>query len=375
MRIALLSSGLGHIKRGVEGWTENLAVSLNARNIDVTVYCGEKVESQPGFIKVSCLKRTHPVSTALLKIKLPLLWKFGFGGGYSTEQFSFVHNILPVLKKEQYDIIHTKDPHIALMCDKSYKKGLIKSKTILAHGTEEPFEFLNQLSYLQHLAPFHQQEAKKNGVSNIKSFAIGNFIDIDQFSPDVKTDLRKELDIPEGAFVVISVAAIKRHHKRIDYLIDEMCAINDDNVYLLVAGGRESDTDELIKIAKEKMGDRAKFLIDFSRERIAEVYACADVFTLCSLKEMMPNALLEASSSGLPAIIHKYPVEEWMIGEGGESIDMSRKGELSKTIKKYMDIDYAREKSIKARKHAVKNFSKDIIVDRIIDMYKEVMRS
>ena len=282
MKIALLSSGLGHIKRGVETWTEDLAVALKECNIDVTVYCGERMGSRPEFVEIPCLKRTHLISKWLLKLKLPFLWRFGFGGGYTTEQFSFTHNILPVLKREQYDIIHTQDPHVAMICEKYYKQGLIKSKTILAHGTEEPFEFLNKLSYVQHLAPYHQQEAKDNGVKNIGTFAIGNFIETDKFMPDVKTDLRKELGVPEDAFVVLSVAAIKRVHKRIDYLINEVSGINDENVYLLVAGGKESDSDELIQVAKERMGDRVKFLVNYPRDRIAAVYACADVFALCS---------------------------------------------------------------------------------------------
>ena len=373
MKIALLSSGLGHIKRGIETWTEDLYIALKEREIEVTVYCGESFEAYSEFNNVSCLKRTQPFSQWLLKSKLPILWKFGWGGGYMTEQITFVSNILPVLKKEQYDIIHTQDPFVALKCDEYFKKGFIRSKTILAHGTEEPFEFLDKISYLQHLAPYHQQEAKQNGVKNVRSFAVGNFVDTIKFSPDVKTDLRKELGILDDVFVILSVAAIKCHHKRIDYLIDEIYQIKDNNVYLLVAGGRESDTDELIQIAKEKLGDRAKFLVNFPRERIPEVYASADIFTLCSLKEMMPIALLEAISSGLPAIINKYPVEEWMIGDGGDSIDMNKKGELACTILKYMDNNYLKEKSIKARKHAVDNFSKNIIVDQIVKMYKEVL--
>lgn len=375
MKIALLSSGLGFIKRGIETWTEDLYVALKERNMDVTVYCGEKIEQYPEFNKVKCLKRTAPLSQWLLKSKFPFVWKFGLGGGYLTEQITFAKNILPELKLHQYDIIHTQDPHVALLCEQYFQKKLIKSKVILAHGTEEPFNFLDKLSYLQHLAPFHQEEANQNNVKNVKSFAIGNFIETDKFTPNIKTNLRKELGIPEDAFVVGCIAAIKRHHKRIDYLIDEVSQIADNNIYLLVAGGREGDTDELIQIAKEKMGERAKFLINFPRTRIQEVFAASNIYVLCSLKEMMPIALLEAISSGLPAIVHKYPVEEWMIGPGGESIDMSAECELTDTILQYYnDEDLCQQKSTLARQHAVDNFSKDAIVDKIIVMYEEILK-
>ena len=88
----------------------------------------------------------------------------------------------------------------------------------------------------------------------------------------------------------------------------------------------------------------------------------------------MPIALLEAISSGLPALVNRYPVEEWMIGDGGESIDMAKEGELTRTIEKYMNLEYRRDKGEKAREHAVKNFSKEVILSQILDMYKEVMQ-
>ncbi len=32
---------------------------------------------------------------------------------------------------------------------------------ILAHGTEEPLEFLEKFEYVQHLAPWHLEQAEK----------------------------------------------------------------------------------------------------------------------------------------------------------------------------------------------------------------------
>ena len=40
---------------------------------------------------------------------------------------------------------------------------------------------------------------------------------------------------------------------------------------------------------------------------------------------------------------------------------------------KYMDAKYLNEKSIKARNQVVANFSKNIIVGQIIEMYEEVL--
>ena len=42
--------------------------------------------------------------------------------------------------------------------------GLVRTKTILAHGTEEPAAFLKKITYLQHLAPWHLEECRTAGV-------------------------------------------------------------------------------------------------------------------------------------------------------------------------------------------------------------------
>ncbi len=370
--VALLSSGLGHIKRGVETWTDDLGKELFARGYRVSVYKGAGKPDYPYEKVIGCLRRDLPANKFLVKIMPGFMWRFGFGSTYALEEMTYCLNILPEMIFKQFDIIHTQDPQVADFFRAAKKLGLIKSKTILAHGTEEPFNFLARFDYMQHLAPFHQQEMTQNGYTNKKSFAIGNFIDTDHFKPDVSSNLRKELNIPADAFVILSVAAIKKTHKRIDYLINEVSRIQGSQPYLVVAGSTGQETEELIKLGQQKLGRRMVFLKNFDHNRIAEVYAMADVFALCSLKEMMPIALLEAIASGLPAIIHRYPVEEWMIGEGGESIDMSKDGQLASSIPKYFHSDYKKQKSKKAREYALQNFSKDIILNKIIAMYEVV---
>jgi len=373
--IALLSSGLGHVKRGVETWTAEMATALNAKGVNCTVYKGGGKKEAVYERVIPCLRRYSGLNKWVIKHRPGFMWRFGFGTIYTLEEMTFAWNILPELLTRQFDIIHTQDPDIALFIQRLHKLRLIKSKVILAHGTEEPFDFLKKIDYLQHLAPFHQEQANENGVVNKKSFAMGNFINTDLFKPADQLAARKALNIPGDAFVVLSVAAIKKTHKRIDYLIDEVKKIRATNVHLVIAGAETIQTEDLIQQGKEALEGRITFLKNYPRENIHQVYTAADIFVLCSLKEMMPIALLEAISSGLPSIVHHYPVEKWMIGDGGESIDMAKKGELALTIGKYLSDDYRREKSRNAREHAVRNFSKDVIVNQIIAMYDSVLKN
>ena len=45
--------------------------------------------------------------------------------------------------------------------------------------------------------------------------------------------------------------------------------------------------------------------------------------------EMMPIALIEATASGLPCLVNRHPVLDWISGPGGEQIAMSQNGELA----------------------------------------------
>lgn len=373
VQIAILSSGLGHVKRGIETWTEDLGRALFERGVRVTVYKGGG-KSQADYEKVvPCVQRTSRLSQLIIRHRPSFLWRFGLGSCFTLEQTTFCWAILPELLFRQFDIIHTQEPGVALFCQRLSLFRLIRSKLILGHGTNESFDFLQKIDNLQHLAPFHLDEAIINGVRNKKAFSIGNFVDTKLFCPNENQALRQELGIPNNAFVILSVAAIMKKVKRIDYLISEVAALKDSTVYLIVAGTKSDETDELLREGKASLGGRALFLIDYPRERIPLLYAVADLFVLCTFKEMMSVALLEALSSGLPCLVHQYPVEEWMLGNGGESLDMSRPGELTHVIRKYMDVEFREEKSLMAREQALENFSRDVVVDQILKMYEDVL--
>ena len=50
---------------------------------------------------------------------------------------------------------------------------------------------------------------------------MGNFVDIDVFKPGDKAAARRDWELPENHLIVLSVAAIKKTHKRIDVLVEE----------------------------------------------------------------------------------------------------------------------------------------------------------
>lgn len=375
--MCIASSGLGHVSRGIEAWAEDLGKALAARGTNVIVCKGAGKPSAAYEKVLPCWTRESSKTRALHRcLPSALAWRIGLGSGYAIEQSTFARKLMGVLQTAQVDILHVQDPLVALHVQRECTRRRLRTKTILAHGTEEPIEFQSKIEYLQHLAPFYLDDSRGQGAWKPSWTAIPNFIDTEMFSPS-GTNLRHELNLPADAIVVLTVAAIKKHHKRIDYLIDEFSQLRartDLPAYLVVAGGWETDTDQLIEYGRARLGDRVRFLVKFPRTRIADLYRTGDIFVLCSLKEMMPLALLEAMASGLPCLVHQHPVVAWMVGPGGQALRMDKSGELVKALQAFAESPCARRQlGQSARAYCIENFSRDRIVDRIVDYYQRVM--
>ena len=153
-----------------------------------------------------------------------------------------------------------------------------------------------------------------------------NFVDCAVFrqaaSELEKKDIRKNLAIPEAAMVIISVAALKRGHKRVDHVITEFQAAARADSFLLLVGAATDETPGLLDLAG---GDsRIRILQNFPHEKMPELLRAADVMVLGSLFEMMPIAVLEALASGLPCLVNQHPVLEWMVGTGENALEVRR---------------------------------------------------
>ena len=378
-KICIASSGLGHIARGIEAWADDLGHALARRGEDV-ILCKGAGQAQSEFDRVvPCWTRDSAKTRALVRaIPNAVGWRIGMGSEYAVEQFTFARNLIKILKMEDIDILHVQDPFVAMQVQKAHKRGRIRTRTVLAHGTEESLNFQHRVTYLQHLAPWHRKDARQTGVDRSTWTTIPNFIDTEQFHPGQCNKLRGELEIPDDALVVLVAAAIKRKHKRIDYLIEEFHDLLDEipdlPVWFVVAGGQESDTDGLIAYGKEMLGDRGKFLVRFPRERMSDLYRAADVFALGSLKEMMPIALLEAAASGLPCLVHHHPVMQWMIGSGGLTLDLSTRGSLKHALVHLLADASARDRiGRESRKHCCGQFGTKVVVDQILRYYQDVL--
>jgi glycosyltransferase involved in cell wall biosynthesis len=385
-RIAIASSGLGYIHRGIESWAEDLAYALHRTGAGVTLFQGGDGPIQPWRRTLPCLRRVETRNTRLLSLTRHLGgWHYGLGSPYEIEQTTFAFALWRATRVS-FDILHMQDPRLAYWMDRLNRLGLSRPRVILGHGTEEPDEFLHKLSCVQHLTPGYRDDYEPHRPSTQLSFGIPNFIDIDRFRPPVdaatRTAARAAFNLPPGALIILCVAALKKHHKRCDYLIQEFAQFRAQlpaelasKVTLVIAGGREAETPELIAMGKSILQDSLLILESVDRDRLATLYQSADIFALASIHEMMPIALLEALASGLPATCNDTPTLRWMVGPAGHPEDIANPGGLVRQWSRLLDPGVRLDLSRNARAYVEATFSESKVLEQINAMYRAVLET
>ncbi len=149
---------------------------------------------------------------------------------------------------------------------------------------------------------FNAEALRRRFLQRLPSFPADRAVTIRQgverIEPAGGAALRRSVGIPEGARVVGSLGRLARQ-KRYDRLIRALPALPAD-VHVLVAGEGE-ERPALEGLARELAVDGRLRLVGH-REDVGPALDALDVFVLCSEREGMSNALLEAMAAGVPVV-------------------------------------------------------------------------
>jgi 1,2-diacylglycerol 3-alpha-glucosyltransferase len=325
LRIALVSTGLGRILRGFESFTESLfrALRSQASEVDVTLFQGG---GQPG--------ERRKVVPNFHRASIPAKWFDPLLASH-WENRSFALALYPTLRAGGYNVVHYNE--LTMGSALFHLRDLLggQFKLLYCNGAPSPpVHYHHRCDFAQVLTGPDHETARAFGIADRRLFPVPYGIDSDIFAPnhrDSRDLIRDELGVPRDAPLILSVAAVKREHKRIDYLIEETARL-DPAVWLVVAGQRTAETTGLEQLAEEKLPERWRF-VSWPHARVAELYGAADVFALCSLTEAFGLVTIEAMLSELPVIVHDGPVFQWLAqGTAANLIDMSSAGALTRAL-------------------------------------------
>jgi glycosyltransferase involved in cell wall biosynthesis len=164
--------------------------------------------------------------------------------------------------------------------------------------------------------------------------------------------------------------------KGVKYLIEALGPVIDSHsaVELTVVGSGVQES-KLRELTRElNLERRVKFTGHV--DEVTEYYNSADIFVFPSSKEGFGMVLIEAMACGLPIISTNASAIPEVVGSAGILVEPRNSEALADAIIKLIESRELREElGRKGRKRVEENFTWEKVVQKMIEVYKEVIRS
>lgn len=319
LKIAIACPGIGLVQRGFERYFADL-FSLMADEYAMTLFKGggktrhnEKI--LPFVYRNGLVAKIFPVH------KL-----FGRNAMH-TECLTFAMALLWQIRKNNYDIVHCIDPPLARVLYKLRHLFGMRFKLLYTEGCAMPPQHYPPADHIHQVALQTAQDAVAFGVPERHMALVPCGINPEKFAcSKSKAELRQAYGIAADTFVILSVAALNRGHKRMHHLIGEAASLQ-GNFLLWLDSSLDQGEPDLIALAKSSLGDRCR-LTHVPSDKVGELYALADVFVHTATAESFGLAIVEAAASGLPVITHDSGHFRWLLQNTACHVDMTVDGAL-----------------------------------------------
>ena len=317
---------------------------------------------------------------------------------HSKNPFTILSNarkLAKIIRKKNVDIVHVRsrapawscykacqktDAHFMTTCHAPYninnsdwKK---KYNSVMARG--------ERVIAISHYVANYLRENYDVGEDRMRIIPRG--IPMDKFHPKMlgakkMVDLLKLWRIPEGAKIVLMPGRLTRwkgHH----ILIEAMSRVKDQDLYCVMIGSDQGRTEYRRKLEKliieKNLGARVR-TIDHCDDMPA-AYMMAHIVVSASIEpEGFGRVPVEAQAMGCPIIAtdHGGARETVIPGETGYLVKPGNAEELAIAIKKVLNLsDQERAMmSTKGMTNAAHNFSKELMMERTLDVYEELLVS
>jgi 1,2-diacylglycerol 3-alpha-glucosyltransferase len=361
MKIALLCSGLGNVHRGHEVFARDL-FDLLQDSLDITLFKGGGLASEREFV-IDNVPRNAPYLDHI-HVAVSAKWESSVREQERTriETETFAYAALRPLLEGCFDVIHCLEQEVCNIVYSQRHLFRVVPKILFSNGGAIPAKRLPHCDFVQEHTGYNLSHSAKE-----KAFMIPHGVDLNRFRLGMKSDFRKIHGIPEAAYVVISVGTICYWHKRMDYVIEELAAL--DDVFLVIAGQSCGDTPAIKELGKRLMGDRVRF-VTLPHDELPAAYAAADLFVLGSLFEAFGIVYIEAMAMGLPVVCTNHPNQRSIVQEG-IFIDMKQPGALRDALKN-RDPEVLRAMAKRGRAIVEAEYDLTILRGRYLERYRSI---
>ncbi|HEX6457322.1 MAG TPA: glycosyltransferase [Thermoleophilaceae bacterium] len=368
--VLLVCSGLDHAARGFESFARDCfdAFRGDAR-LELELIKGSG-PSGPGERALPTLRRDWAACRALSRLTGIRAFRY--------EHLSFGLSLQPVLLHRRPDVVFLSEWDTARALAAMRRLTRQRFKLLLSNGTFMSRGF-DHLDHVQELTPAARDYVIQRGADPRRHTVLPLGFDIrPDFAPtsdEQRRALRERLRLPLDRAIVLSVAALNRYHKRLDYLIEEIAAIPAPRPFLLMLGQEEEETAQLRALARDRLGESGHAFRTVPAEEVADHCRASDVFVLASLAEMQGRALIESMATGLPTIAHDYSVSRFALGPEGIYADLSRRGRLAPLLAEPVAYSSDPVRACARHRYVYENFSWDRLRPRYVELFAAVANS
>lgn len=337
VKVFVICSGLGHIRRGYESFTQECFDALvNDAAVDITLYKGGG-KSSAKEIALWNLPRNSPLTHQIGHVLKMLTPK---ADPYWLEQVTFGLSMLTDVYFKKPDVIIFSDCNLGNILWHWRRLTKQNYKLLFSNGGPWLPPVFERWDHVQQLVPVYLQAAIDFGEPvekhSLLPYGVNVAHDLELLSPIDRSESKKNLGLPEQQPLLLSVGAINKFHKRMDYLISEVASLPEPRPYLLLLGQQDAESAEIIEMGNNLLGSDNFQVRSVAQDEVQNYYKVADAFVLASLMEGLPRVLLEAMSYGLNCLVHDYEVTQFVIEDKKYLADFKLKGSLAALIPKVL---------------------------------------
>lgn len=211
------------------------------------------------------------------------------------------------------------------------------------------------------------------GFSDERIALVPNGVDPEHFKPstrDEKLAARRELGLPEDKWIALFTGRLVQR-KGVDLLLDALARPGLENAWAVVLG--DGDERANLEAQAAALGVHARVVFAGEDCEVRPWLAAADSFVFPSRLEGLPNALLEAMSSGLPSITTKIGGCTDVCEDGsGLLVPKDDVDALATAMQKLLEDPAASaELAAAARERVLSTFSFGQVMRRLQAVYRE----
>lgn len=361
--MALLCPGVGLVQRGFERFIGDLHASLEPF-FDAHLYKGGGAPASGHHIPLFL-----PRNGRVLRI-LPLHWLIGRTRMH-VECLTFSLAMVPPLRRQRFDLVHVIDPPLAKLLFHLRRRLGLSFRLLYTEGTAMPPKDYPPCDFIHQMSPNTYAEACAYGHSPERMEVLPSGLAVSRYRPaESREALRRRHGIAPSTFLVLCVAALNRHHKRIDYLVDEVSRMEGD-VLLWLDGSMDHGDPDLPAEIRRRLGPRVR-ITRFPSDQVGELYRLCDVKVLPSLHEAYGLVLPEAMVAGAAVLAHDNAHFRWLVGGEGHLLDLSRPGALATRLSKLKEDPRALE-ALRRPEETARRFDWARLAETYAGLYRRVV--